>query len=81
MDTPVPTPEAGWPAQPALTPSEVYKRMVCDDIAALVQVSEVLADSRRLRLSAVRHELRRMLAGVIADCETVRLALEKGRGA
>lgn len=75
----VDTPADGFPAQPMLTPRETYLKIVREDVTTLLGVAATLEEPRRLRLTAVREELRRTLAGVIAHCETLRLALEKGR--
>jgi len=76
---PQPTPEQGWPAQPTITPREAFLKLVREDVTTLLSVASEFEDPRRLRQRAVREELRRILAGVVAHCETVRLALEKGR--
>src|SRR5262245_27885246 len=74
------TPESGWPAQPALTPREAFLQIVRDDILTMVVAAWVLEQQQELlKQTAVREDLRRDLAGVIAHCETLRLALEKGR--
>ena len=71
------TPETGWAAQPAETPHETYLRMVRENVTCLLGIAATLEDRKRLRLVAVREEMRRTLAGVIANCEIVRLALER----
>ena len=71
------TPLEGWPAQPELTAREVFLELIREDARTLTIVAELLekpATSRR------REELRRRLSGVIAHCETLRLALDTGRG-
>lgn len=73
-----PTPEHGWPAQPALTAHEAFLRIVREDIATLMGVAASLEDRRQLRRIAAREDVRRTLAGVVAHCEVLRLALEKG---
>lgn len=75
---PITTPDAGWPAQPALTPSEMFIRVVRGDITTLLGIAASLEDRRQLRRVEARAEMRRTLAGVVAHCETLRLALEKG---
>lgn len=77
---PAPTPKVGWPAQPALTAGETFVKIVREDVVTLLGVASTLENAKQLRSVAVREELRRTLAGVVAHCETVRLALEKGRG-
>lgn len=79
--TPAPTPAVGWPAQPALTADETFVKIVREDVTRLLGVASTLENAKQLRSVAVREDLRRALAGVVAHCETVRLALEKGRGA
>lgn len=66
----------GW-LVPELTPQEMYVRLVRQDVTTLLGVATTLEERTRLRHRAVRDELRRTLAGVIAHCETVRLALDK----
>lgn len=78
-DTPVETPEGGWPAQPGLTPPKTFLQIAREDVTTLLGVAATLEQPRALRSIAARDELRRTLAGVIAHCETLRLALEKGR--
>jgi len=73
------TPAEGWTAQPNLTPREVFLQVLREDIATLTVVAVSLEKLRLTPRSSVRAELRRRLAGVIAHCETLRLALEKGR--
>lgn len=73
------TPEGGWPAQPALTPQQTFVQLVRQDVVTLIGVAASLEDRKQLRRIAVRDEMRRTLAGVIANCETLRLALDKGR--
>lgn len=74
------TPAEGWPAQPDLTPTAAFLRICREDVATLLGVAAALEDPRGLRHVERRAGLRRHLAGVIAHCETLRLALEKGRG-
>lgn len=75
---PQPTPEQGWPAQPALTAAEAFLKILREDITTLLSVAAHFEDPRLLRKPAVREEIRRILAGVVAHCETARLALDKG---
>lgn len=77
-DAPIETPDEGWDAQPALTPREVFLQMIREDVSTLAVVVDTLEKPTLVRRVAVREELRRRLAGVIAHCECVRLALEKG---
>lgn len=77
MSDPAVTPESGWPAQPAETAQEAFIRIVRQDITALLDVAVALDDRRLLRRIAARDELRRTLAGVIAHCESLSLALKK----
>jgi hypothetical protein len=74
------TPEQGWPAQANLTPREVFLQVVREDVATLTVIADSLEKPGLLRRVSVREELRRRLAGVVAHCETLRLALDK-RGA
>ncbi len=76
---PEPDADGAWPAQPALTPREVFLKQVRQDVTTLLGIAASLEDARLLRRSTVREEMRRTLAGVIAHAETLRLALEKGR--
>jgi len=73
------TPAAGWPAQAALTPREAFLQLVEADLATLTVVADSLEKPLPIRRVAVREELRRKLAGVIAHCESLRLALDKAR--
>jgi len=73
------TPAAGWPAQAALTPRDAFLQIVQADVATLTVIADSLEKPLLMRRVAVREELRRKLAGVVAHCETLRLALEKGR--
>ncbi len=73
------TPVDGWQAQPDLTPREMFLQMAREDVATLTVIADSLEKPSLLRREAVRGELRRRLAGVIAHCETLRLALQKGR--
>jgi hypothetical protein len=72
------TPETGWEAQPDLTPREVFLQMMRESVNTLTVVADCLEKPNMCRRVADRDELRRRLAGVIARCETVRLALGKG---
>ncbi len=76
-ETPAMTPEAGWPAQPAPTPGELFLKMVREDVTVLLGVAATLEEPRLLRSVAMRDSMRRSLAGVIANCEILRLALKK----
>ena len=71
-------PETGWEAQPDLTPREVFLHMIRESANTLTVVADCLEKPGMCRRVADRDELRRRLAGVIARCETVRLALGKG---
>lgn len=78
-DTPLPTPEGGWPAQPALTPRETFADRARRDLVTLQAIAEALDNPKQLRRVDAREALRRQLAGIVAHCETTRMALEKGR--
>lgn len=78
-ETPIVTPNGGWPAQPALTPREAFLRIVRDDVTRLLDIAASLEQPKLLRSRTVRGEMQRTLSRVTADCETLRLALEKGR--
>ncbi len=67
-----------WPAQPDLTPRAVFLQTVREDVTTLLGVAATLEDGKRLKFTAVRDEMRRTLAGVVAHCENLRLALDKG---
>lgn len=69
------TPQDGWPAQPALTPQEMFLEILREDVTSLMEVAATLKAGRCLRRKSVRGELSRRLAGVIAHCETLRLAI------
>ncbi len=73
------TPAHGWEAQPNLTPREMFLQLTREDVATLTVIADSLEKPTLIRRVAVREELRRRLAGVVAHCETLRLALKKGR--
>ena len=77
---PTPTPEQGWPAQPALTAAGAFLKILREDVTTLLSVASDFEDPRRLRTPAVREELRRILAGVVGHCENLRLALSRKGG-
>lgn len=76
---PTETPADGWPAQPALTPRESFLKATREDVTTLLGIAATLEQPKGLTSTRTRDELRRSLAGVIGHCETLRLALEKGR--
>jgi hypothetical protein len=73
------TPAEGWPAQPALTPREAFLMQVHEDVRTLTVIADSLEKPISMHRVAVRDQLRRRLAGVIAHCECLSLALQKGR--
>jgi len=73
------TPEGGWPAQPDLTPRETFAQILRKDSVVLDHTAnwlEVADVHRAAYRRADREAVRRRLAGVIAHCETLSLALK-----
>ncbi len=77
MNEPAVTPAAGWDAQPNLTPRELFLQLAREDVATLTVIADSLEKPSLMRRVAVREELRRRLAGVVAHCENLRIALER----
>lgn len=71
------TPANGFPAQHQLTAREQFIEILNGDLLTLIRVWGTVKHDP-LRSTETRDALRRDIAGVIAHCETLRLALEKG---
>jgi len=65
------------PAQPDNLPDHEMRQLLSQSGTAILQAQEMLA-SRRTRIKS--DDMSRLLAGVIARLETIRLALKGSRG-